>query len=337
MGRLIRRLGAAALVVALDLAPADGSAQTLEALWDRCVNPEAPDPGVALGACNELLQRPGVLNQQDTAVVLVARGDVYFEDFKNVDRAFEDWERARIVDPSSRRSGQYWLALVERADQAMAFGFYDNAIDDYTAAIEGDPIIVLKGSWRFKRARAYRLSGQYARAIEELDPFVEANPHPEVLYERALAKLEARQTLGAMADLNRAVFLDPGDARARFARGVIKHSLGDAEEGWADIEEARRMRRGIDGDMIADRMAAPPDDRQAALPDRSDPSAASELTSASAASELTSRIPDAPPASAVGPTAESTGSDPPSWVVLLCVVSVIAWRVWRRNARPRTQ
>ena len=64
-------------------------------------------------------------------------------------------------------------------------------------------------------------------------------------YNRAIILTILNDHAGALADLDRSLELDPNSAYARYRRGLVRKSLGQAEAGEADIREALRLHRGV--------------------------------------------------------------------------------------------
>ena len=96
---------------------------------------------------------------------------------KRYDEALADYTRAMELDP-----GNAW-AIIGRGETYRLMGRYDEALADFTRAIELDP----GNAWAIAgRGETYRLMGRYDEAL---------------------------------ADFNRAIELDPGNAWAIASRG----------------------------------------------------------------------------------------------------------------------
>ena len=169
------------------------------------------------------------------------RGSFRYNTLHDLDRAFDDWTRAYQLDPSEDRPHDYVHALVDRGDRFVSQSKYDRAIADYSEALPLEDVYMV-GNIRFKRARAYRLSRQFARAIAELDDLVRGNPKlVDPVLERGLTQLSAGQDAAAVVDLSRALELQPKNATALFARGVARQGLREWEVAEVDFRAAKAL------------------------------------------------------------------------------------------------
>lgn len=115
--------------------------------------------------------------------------------------------------------------LVTRADAAVRAGKIDEAVRDATAAIKLDP----------KRSAAYRVRGHaYLKLVEKEE---RSQWLPEL--DKRYPKTENADN--ALADLAKAIELDPKDAQAVALRGGIYYFLNDLETAVAEYKRAAEM------------------------------------------------------------------------------------------------
>jgi tetratricopeptide (TPR) repeat protein len=147
-----------------------------------------------------------------------------------------------------------WLALnaagqALRSGQArLAEGAYQLAADDFSAALAVEPgmAAALAG-----RARAQEALGQIDDALADVEAWIAAAPDDGLaLAERARLTaqyLPLDDPAAVLADLDRAVQLEPGSARAHFLRGwaLLNFPLaGDTRDpagALSDLHEAARL------------------------------------------------------------------------------------------------
>ncbi len=137
------------------------------------------------------------------------------------DRAIADFNRALQVDPKLAP------AYANRGLARARKGDLDGAIGDYNRALQLDP----------KNAKAYYNRGNAKREKHELIAYggVEVfSPNHEV----STAKVENADLQSAIADFNRALQLDPENAKAYDNRGIAKLERGDLVGAIADFNRA---------------------------------------------------------------------------------------------------
>lgn len=138
-----------------------------------------------------------------------------------------------LIDPANPDS----LALYRRAVALEGTGQTDKALEDYTAAIKGDPqasfAFLGRGVLLATRQRAYN------RAIQDFDRVLVIEPdNVDALIARGDAFSQLDNPGRALADLNRAVALAPANATAYLARGLAENRRGDRTAAMRDYEAA---------------------------------------------------------------------------------------------------
>jgi tetratricopeptide (TPR) repeat protein len=116
---------------------------------------------------------------------------------------------------------------------------YDNAIADFTQAINLDPDNVYAYNGR---GFAYSIKGDYDNAIADYTQAIKLNPDdPTAYYFRGLAYRDKGDYDRAITDFTHVIRLDPNDAEVYTNRGVAYDSKGDHNRAIADYETALRL------------------------------------------------------------------------------------------------
>jgi tetratricopeptide (TPR) repeat protein len=125
-------------------------------------------------------------------------------------------------------------------DAECAYAIYAESFRQRPLDASGGPVRGRLSPYGVNRlAAAAALAGERTRARELLDAALDARPLPELLTNRAALRAVDGDLLGAEADLEAALALQPGLAAALHNRAWILKRLGNAEA-EAMIEEARR-------------------------------------------------------------------------------------------------
>jgi tetratricopeptide (TPR) repeat protein len=148
-------------------------------------------------------------------------------DEESVSEIIDYFDRAILINPL------YLDAYIIRAKVKFCMGDKEDAIDDYTQAIEIDP----NNSWTYYwRAFARKEGGD---AIVDLDKSININPnHADAYSHRGWLKYRLGDYQGATDDRNQGlaveindysqrIALNPNDSDAYFLRAKAKCSLGD--------------------------------------------------------------------------------------------------------------
>jgi tetratricopeptide (TPR) repeat protein len=107
--------------------------------------------------------------------------------------------------------------LVQQGDGLSKQGNYDEAIKEYTAAIELDP--TLAGAY-VGRGQVYNFQGRGLMALSDYSQAIELDPNnTAAYYGRGWAQLANSAWDGAVSDFSKALELDPAQARAYNGRG----------------------------------------------------------------------------------------------------------------------
>lgn len=112
-------------------------------------------------------------------------------------------------------------ARLRRADAAMKARQYDVAVEEFSALNASDPD---NYQVRLGLAMAYLGKKDVVTSKPLLDQLIGEKPHPAAYYGRALAHRMQGRTDEALADLDRAIALNPGNA----AYKALREQLGEA-------------------------------------------------------------------------------------------------------------
>ncbi len=140
------------------------------------------------------------------------------------------------------------VAYQQRGEDHLVIGEWEEAIQEFSVALERDP-----ESWLvyLYRSEAYLRIGEYHAALQDLDRVVASRPAASYLTVAHTNRGRVHMFLGdpyrALIDLNVAVNLSPSDGFAHFVRGMIQIEMGHSELGVADLEEALAL--GLDDDQ----------------------------------------------------------------------------------------
>lgn len=215
---------------------------------------QSGDPRGAEKAFREVLRRQPRFYPTQTALAYarLAQGDA--------DDALTWFDRALGVQ------GEYVSALLGRAEALVALGREGEAFEAYQNVLErvpDDP--VARRRVEVLRFKAVQSDVAAAQAAVNADAFDEAREHylraikatPDSAFlHRDLADVERR--LGRRAEartaVDRAISLDPQDAKAYVIRGELKASGGDGTGALEDYRRARDLDPGLT--EIADRISA---------------------------------------------------------------------------------
>jgi len=153
------------------------------------------------------------------------------------DDALADYTRAIELDPGLAR------AYGGRGLTYQAMGRYDDALADYGRGIELDPSY----AWAVaSRGETYRLTGRYDEALADYGRAIEIDPRIAWAFaSRGLTHQAMGRHNEALADYARAIELDAGYARAFGSRGLTYQAMGRYDEALADYGRAIEIDPGI--------------------------------------------------------------------------------------------
>jgi tetratricopeptide (TPR) repeat protein len=118
-------------------------------------------------------------------------------------------------------------------------GHYDQAISDFTRAIEINPRLAHAYN---NRGAAYLYKGQYDQAILDLSKAIEINPWLAHAYNnRGWAYIKKWQYDQAISDFSKTIEIDPGFVEAYFHRAVGYFLVDEYEKCLLDVIKAQQL------------------------------------------------------------------------------------------------
>ncbi len=146
------------------------------------------------------------------------------------DQAISEYTKAIELNP------RYADAYYNRGNAYHDKGLYDHAIRDYTRATEIDPE---HASAYFNRGNIFHDAGQYHIAISDYTKSIEIRPRDAKTYlNRGLAFEENGQYDMAMYDYNMAMELNPKFPEPYYNRGIIYAEKGRHDKAISDYTKA---------------------------------------------------------------------------------------------------
>ena len=174
--------------------------------------------------------------EKELSKAYVYRANAYYWKKGDSDNAIADYTKAIELDPKSAE------AYKDRGISYLSDGNIDEAIRDYTKAIELDP----ESAEAYKnRAIAYLGKSDFDNVITDYTKAIELDPDDTSIYRyRGLAHFGNSETDKAIDDFSRAIQLDSDSADAYYNRGVVQLRLQDWEGAKADLTTAAK--NGLD-------------------------------------------------------------------------------------------
>jgi len=125
---------------------------------------------------------------------------------------------AACLQPSTKNNtADQATQLVQQGDSLSQQGNYDEAINEYTAAITLDPTLI---SAYIRRGQAYFLNGRSLMALTDYSNAVGLDPNSApAYYGRGWSQLGNSAWAGAVSDFDQTIKLDPNQVRAYNGRG----------------------------------------------------------------------------------------------------------------------
>ena len=168
--------------------------------------------------------------KKELARAYVSRGTARYWKKDESDNAITDYTNAIELDP------EYADAYNYRGISHLSNGDVDNAIADYTEAISLDQ----EFAEAYKdRATAHFGNSDFDNAITDYTKAIQLDPDDTNIYNyRGLAHFGNSEVDKAIGDFSRAIQLKPDSADAYYNRGIIQLSLQNWEEAKADLTTA---------------------------------------------------------------------------------------------------
>jgi len=142
---------------------------------------------------------------------------------------------ACLQPPAKNNPAEQAAQLVQTGDTLSKQGNYDEAINEYTAAIELDPTLTAAYTGR---GQAYFLQDRSLMALSDYSTAIELDPdNTEAYYGRGWSQLANSAWDGAVSDFSKALELDPDQARAYNGRswGYVNKAKWVFEDGYGGL------------------------------------------------------------------------------------------------------
>jgi tetratricopeptide (TPR) repeat protein len=240
----MRAFTAVALMAATILPPVQASAQQ-PAERDACFAQNGVSPDLRLSACTAVIES-GKEAPRMLAEALMRRGNAYFNDKQDYDRAIQDYDAIIRIDPNKA------LAFNNRGNGYLRKAQYDRALQDFDQALRLDPKFALA---LVNRAAVHRAKARFDDAIRDCDQAIAINAKFAAAYfgraasyqEKAAWEFDAylsqeQYTDRAIADFDEAIRLDPNNAAALQRRANIHVDKRQYDRAIADYTEAIRLK-----------------------------------------------------------------------------------------------
>ncbi len=171
------------------------------------------------------------------AEAYAGRGNGYLAE-NRYDLALADFNKAVALKPelSGPLQQNFEIIYIERGGLRGKDGNYGAAIDDYTRALQLNPLNTRALN---DRGDAYYMTGDFDRAIADFTKAIESDPSYSYAYtNRGLSYFKMGDNDQALRDLNSAIELNDHSNLSYFIRGEIYRSKSDFKAALADFQKA---------------------------------------------------------------------------------------------------
>jgi tetratricopeptide (TPR) repeat protein len=155
--------------------------------------------------------------------------------------AGETAKAAQVADNAVAALPQSTEALVMRGSIKMSQSRFEDAYDDFAAAAQFSPH---SPDPRFFMGLSDYKQGKFAEGAEELrgairSGIVDSDLH--YLLAECMVRMDSSSSAGALAELNRAIELNPKSVSARTLRGKMLLEAGHPQDALVDLRVAREL------------------------------------------------------------------------------------------------
>lgn len=148
------------------------------------------------------------------------------------DEAIADYSRAIQVDP------MYWKGFCNRGNAYSAKGNLEQAIADYTKAIQINPKDEMS---YFNRGLTYGKQGNYVQAIADYTKAIEISPKKEQYYVRGMSYSAINQLDEAIVDYSQAIQMDSNNGEYYNLRGACYYLMNEYDKAIVDLRKAQQL------------------------------------------------------------------------------------------------
>lgn len=197
------------------------------------------------GAMADLSKAIEINPDHMSAYVLRGSSHYNLEDFES---AVRDYTTA--IEIATRATGGVKLTITDRRG---------NVIESGTSS-GPDPDLAIT---YYNRALARYALGEYQEAVEDYTLAIDnENDKISTFYNRGIAKDALGDYAGAAEDYSRVLEIDPGIAQCYFRRGKSLHKLGQLENACSDWRRAGDLGMAEATDKLVEHCNADPDNQQ---------------------------------------------------------------------------
>jgi tetratricopeptide (TPR) repeat protein len=149
-----------------------------------------------------------------------------------------------VIQSGQEPPGKLATAFDNRGAAYRLKGEYDRALQDYEQAIQLNPS---NANAYNNRGIIYRIKGEYGRAIADYDEaiWLKKGDFPAAYYNRALAYADKGEYEQSLRDFDVVMRFDPNNALALYARGLTLLKKGDIDAGKIEISAAKAINPNI--------------------------------------------------------------------------------------------
>ena len=129
-------------------------------------------------------------------------------------------------------------------------GMYDEAIEEFTKAIEKNP----KNAYAYyNRGLTYHKKGKLDKAILDYDKAIEINPkEAEIYYNRGIAYYYKDYLSQAISDWSKAVEISPDSAAIYQKRAFAYFKKEEYDKSWQDVHKVEELGYRVEDKFLED-------------------------------------------------------------------------------------
>jgi tetratricopeptide (TPR) repeat protein len=162
------------------------------------------------------------------------------------ERALSDYTQAVSIDPknpelfNSRGKTYFDMAAGGKLSPQKASEYLQRALEDYNSSVE---LAVNKPQTQAEayvnRGAAYGMSGQYDKALSDLNKGVAINPdNKNAYFNRSIVYFNTGQYDAAIGDYSKYLEYSPYDANILYERGMLRRAMKKPSEAIPDLTRA---------------------------------------------------------------------------------------------------
>lgn len=162
------------------------------------------------------------------------------------ERALSDYTQAVAIDPknpelfNSRGKTYFDMAAGGKLSPQKASEYLQKALEDYNSAVElSSSKPQTQAEAYVNRGAAYGMSGQYEKALSDLNRGVSINPdNKNAYFNRSIVYFNTGQYDAAIGDYTKYLEFAPYDANILYERGMLRRAMKKPSEAIPDLTRA---------------------------------------------------------------------------------------------------